>query len=52
MVQDKRGKFRFTYDDDYIRKKIAVPLSLSMPLTAAAPMTGQSDRLCGVSCWK
>ncbi|HVY43695.1 MAG TPA: type II toxin-antitoxin system HipA family toxin [Hyphomicrobiaceae bacterium] len=35
VVQDARGKFRFTYDEDYRRKKTAIPLSLSMPLTAA-----------------
>lgn len=36
VVQDNRGKFRFTYDDIYIRKRAAIPLSLSMPLTVAA----------------
>jgi len=35
VVQDGRGKFRFAYDDAYMRKKTAIPLSLSMPLTAA-----------------
>jgi serine/threonine-protein kinase HipA len=35
IIQDARGKFRFTYDDNYRKAKGAVPLSISMPLSAA-----------------
>lgn len=35
IVQDARGKFRFTYEDSYRRLKSAIPLSLSTPLSVA-----------------
>jgi serine/threonine-protein kinase HipA len=35
LVQDQRGHFRFTYDEDYRKLPTAIPLSLSMPLSVA-----------------
>lgn len=36
VVQDERGKFQFTYEEDYRVKPTAIPLSLSMPLSVGA----------------
>ncbi len=35
IIQDRRGKFNFTYDEAYRRTNTAIPLSLSMPLSIA-----------------
>lgn len=35
VLQDKRGKFRFAYDDSYRKSPTAIPLSISMPLSVS-----------------
>ena len=35
LTQDRHGRIRFTYDDDYMDDPAATPLSSTLPLTAA-----------------